>query len=538
VAYNRAFRGGSILKPLIRSAAKVSSNTLLSRVFGFVRDLVVARVFGADEATDAFFVAFRIPNLLRRLFAEGAFALAFVPLLSEYREKRPFEDLKTFVDQVAGTLALVLLGVSLIAVVAAPLLILVFAPGWFLTDSGDAALAADLLRLTFPYLLFISLTAFAGGILNVHQKFGVPAFTPVLLNLSLIACALWLAPRLETPIIALGWGVLVAGIAQFAFQLPFLHQLHLLPRFRPAPRDEGVRRVIRLMGPALFGASVTQLGLVINTVFASMLREGSISWLYYADRLLEFPVGILGVALGTVVLPDLARLHARGDQAAFAATLDWGLRWMLLFGLPAAVGLCLLAGPLVATLFQSGVFDPDDVAMAQSALWAYSLGLVAFLSIKVLAPGFFARQDSRTPVLIGIKAVTTGLAINVVVVVLAFTVPALHPHAHAGLALATTVSAATNAALLYRALQARGIYTPSAGWRGLILKSVLASALMGGVLIWMSGGLSEWTAAGQMARLARLAGCIGAGAATYFAALWLLGVRSRHFQNPVTAAGG
>jgi len=524
------------LRSLMRSAALVGGNTLLSRMLGFVRDLVIARVFGADAATDAFFVAFRIPNLLRRLFAEGAFAMAFVPLLSEYREARSFAELRAFLDKVAGVLLVSLLIVSLIGVLGAPVLVALFAPGWFFSGTGDVALAAELLRLTFPYILFISLTAFAGGILNLHRRFGVSAFTPVLLNLSLIASALWLAPRFETPILALGWGVLIAGVAQLAFQLPFLHQLRLLPRPRPAVRDEGLRRMFRAMAPALFGASVMQLGLLISTVFASLLREGSVSWLYYADRLLEFPVGILGVALGTVVLPDLAKLHLRGDEEAFSRTLDWGLRWVLVLGLPAAAALVVLAGPLVSALFQSQAFDAHDVTMARMALWAYGLGLLSFLAVKVLAPGFFSRQDVRTPVRIAVKAVAIGVAVNLAVVIAGFAHAGFYPFAHAGLAFAASAAATANALLLLLALRAQGVYRPAAGWGVLVGRTVLACGVMTWVLWGWSGSLEEWILAAPADRLWRLAGCVGLGAAVYLATLWLCGVRVRDVLGRTAAS--
>jgi len=446
----------------------VGGNTLLSRVLGFMRDLVFAQVFGANAQTDAFFVAFKIPNFLRRLFAEGAFATAFVPVLTEYKTTREFSDLKTFVDHVAGTLGVVLLGVTLLGVVGAPVLIVIFAPG-FIDEPEKQALATEMLRLTFPYLLFISLTAFAGGVLNSHGRFGIPAFTPVLLNLVLIAAALWLSPLMDQPILALAWGVLIAGITQFVFQLPFLNQLKLLPRLRFAPKDEGVRRVGRLMLPALFGVSVTQLNLLLDTLIASFLVSGSISWLYYSDRLMEFPQGILGVAIGTVILPGLARKHAEKSHESFSHMLDWGMRWIFLFGLPSAVGLMLLAGPMIATLFQSAVFSAHDVQMAQRSLWAYSLGLMPFMFIKVLAPGYYSRQDTKTPVKIAVIAMVTNMVLNIALV---------FPLQHAGLALATSMAAALNAFLLYKGLRKIDVYRPVAGWLWLSWRVVVSCLSM------------------------------------------------------------
>ena len=509
------------MSSLVKSVSKVGGNTMLSRVLGFVRDLVFAHVFGANANTDAFFVAFKIPNFLRRLFAEGAFATAFVPVLSEYKTTREFSDLKTFVDHMAGTLGLVLLSVTALGVIGAPVLVMIFAPG-FIDDPEKQALATEMLRLTFPYLLFISLTAFAGGVLNTHGRFGIPAFTPVLLNLVLIASALWLSPMMEQPIVALAWGVLIAGITQFVFQLPFLNQLKLLPKFTVAPRDEGVRRVGKLMLPALFGVSVTQLNLLLDTLIASFLVSGSISWLYYSDRLMEFPQGILGVAIGTVVLPGLARKHAEKSPEAFSRMMDWGLRWIVLFGLPSAVGLILLAGPMIATLFQSSVFDAHDVTMAQRSLWAYSLGLLPFMLIKVLAPGYYSRQDTKTPVRIAVIAMFTNMVLNIILV---------FPLQHAGLALATSIAAALNAFLLYRGLRRDGVYLPDAGWLWIFWRILLACLLMMLVVLWFSPGMDFWLEAQRLQKVGWLAGLILAGMAVYFSTLLVSGVRLQHFRH-------
>ncbi|AKH22298.1 membrane protein [Sedimenticola thiotaurini] len=494
---------------------------MLSRILGFVRDLVVAHTFGANAGTDAFFVAFKIPNFLRRLFAEGAFAVAFVPVLTEYKERRSFAELKLFVDHVAGTLGAILLAVTLAGVLGAPVLAMVFAPG-FIGSEGKLDLAVDMLRLTFPYLFFISLTAFAGGILNAHGRFGVPAFTPVFLNVSLISCALWLAPLLERPIMALAWGVLFAGILQLLFQYPFLRQIRLFPRFIPAPKDEGVRRIGRLMLPALFGVSVTQLNLLLDTLIASFLVSGSISWLYYSDRLMEFPLGILGVGLATVILPNLSKKHATESPQGFSHVIDWALRWGLLLGLPAAVGLFVLAGPMIATLFQSEVFDAADVAMSRQSLMAYALGLLSFILIKVLAPGYYSRQDTRTPVRIAVIAMFANMVLNIILV---------FPLAHAGLALATSLSATLNAFLLFRGLRKAGVYRPEPGWLLLILRGAAASAVMGGVLLWGVGDLASWLGMATVDKVWRLLIWVLAGAASYFAVLALLGIGPRHFRN-------
>ena len=490
---------------------------------GFVRDLVLAQVFGANANTDAFFVAFKIPNFLRRLFAEGAFATAFVPVLTEYRSQREYRELKDFVDHVAGSLGLVTLAVSLIGVVAAPLFVSVFAFGWVLEgESEKLGLAAEMLRLTFPYLFFISLTAFAGGILNAHDRFAVPAFTPVLLNLCLIGAALGLAPLIDGSIVALAWGVLVAGITQFTFQLPFLAQVRLLPHPRPSFRDPGVQRILSLMLPALFAVSVTQINLLFDTMLASFLASGSISWLYYSDRLMEFPLGILGVALSTVILPRLSRRQAEADGAAFSHTLDWGLRMTVMFGVPAAVGLITLAGPMIATLFQSDVFDAHDVAMAQRSLMAYALGLQAFILIKVLAPGYYARQDTRTPVRIGVIAMAVNMGLNLMLI---------FPLQHAGLALATSLSAYLNAFLLLRGLRRGGAYEPDVGWSRLMFQVGVAAVGMGALLLWLSPALDWWIGADRLDRVLWLSGLIVAAAGVYFAVLSLVGIRPRHLRT-------
>ncbi|HYN76255.1 MAG TPA: murein biosynthesis integral membrane protein MurJ [Lamprocystis sp. (in: g-proteobacteria)] len=510
------------MSSLAASIAKVGSNTFLSRLLGFVRDLVIARIFGADAGTDAFFVAFKIPNFMRRLFAEGAFSMAFVPILNEYKQRHSQAQLKGFVDDMAGALGALLLVVTLLGILAAPLLVLVFAPG-FGAEPGQRELATEMLRLTFPYILFISLTALAGGILNTYERFGVPAFTPVLLNLILIACALWLAPLMERPIVALAWGVLIAGLAQLAFQVPFLRQLGLLPRPRLNLRDPGVRRTVRLMGPALFGASVGQLNLLLNTILASFLVSGSISWLYYSDRLLEFPMGVLGVALGTVILPKLSQRHAAEDPTAFSDTLDWGLRWLLLLGVPAAVGLLVLAGPIIATLFYSAEpgaqFSAHDARMTAQSLMAFALGLVGFIGVKVLAPGYYARQQMRTPVRIAVIAMAANVGASLTL---------MGPLGHTGLALATTLSGFVNAGLLLRGLLRERVYRPRPGWRALLAKGLGASLLMGVALYAGTGAINAWLTMSGGGRALRLGLWILAAGGLYAAVLLAVGIRPRH----------
>ena len=506
---------------LLRALATVSSMTFISRILGFVRDLVIARAFGAGFATDAFFVAFKLPNLLRRLFAEGAFSQAFVPILSEYKNRRGEQDARLLVDHVAAVLALAVFVVTLVGVLAAPLIIYVTAPG-FAATPDKFGLTVDLLRITFPYIFFISLTALAGGILNTYSRFSVPAITPVLLNLSFIGFALWGAPYFDPPVTALAWAVFVGGVAQLALQVPFLARLGLLPRFRLDLRDEGVRRILRQMGPAVFGVSIGQVSLVINMIFASFLVTGSVSWLYYADRLMEFPIGLLGVALGTVLLPSLSRHYADRSPQEYSGLLDWGLRLTLLLAAPAAAALALLAVPLVATLFHYGAFDAADVFATRRAVLAYSLGVIGLVMVKVLAPGFYARQDIRTPVKIAIVTLALTQVMN-----FAF----IWPLQHAGLALAIGLGACINAALLLRGLLRRDIYRPQPGWPVFLLKLAIAVYIMGAMLWLASGADASWLAMGAATRAVNLTGVVLLGAASYFMVLWLLGFRLADFSR-------
>ena len=512
---------------LFKAAARVGGNTLLSRILGFVRDIVIARAFGAGSGADAFFVAFRIPNFLRRLFAEGAFSTAFVPVLTEYKSQRGQDDVRDLVAHVAGALGGVLFVVTAIGVVAAPLIVMVFAPG-FLGSEDKFDLTADMVRITFPYILFISLTAFAGGILNTYGRFGVPAFTPVLLNLSLIGAAIWLAPRMERPVVALAWGVFVAGVVQLAFQIPFLKGLGLLVRPRLRRRHEGVSRILRLMIPAMLGVSVAQVNLLVDTLIASFLVTGSISWLYYSDRMVEFPLGIFGIALATVILPSLSRQHATESPERFSQTLDWALRLVLVVGTPAGLGLAMLASPILSTLFQYGEFGKDDVSLASLSLVAYSSGLLAFIAVKVLAPGFYARQDMRTPVRIAIVAMLTNIALNLALVV---------PLKHAGLALATSLSSYLNAGLLYRGLRQQGIYQSEAGWGTLFWKVAVANALMAALLWTLKVDDAVWFEAMAPERALRLGGLILAGGVVYGGTLMALGLRPRQLLRPADGGG-
>ena len=504
---------------LFKALVTVSGMTLISRIFGFLRDAVIARVFGAGLYTDAFFVAFKLPNLLRRVFGEGAFSQAFVPILAEYKARRGEADTRAFVDHVSTLLALALLVVTVAGILAAPLVIYITAPG-FASASGKFDLTVELLRVTFPYILFISLTSLASGILNTYSRFAIPAFTPTLLNLSFIVFALWLAPWFDPPIVALAWAVFVGGLLQLGFQLPHLAKLGLLPRPRLDLRDAGVWRVLRLMGPAVFGVSIGQISLLINTIFASFLVTGSVSWLYYADRLMEFPTGLLGVALGTILLPSLAKSFADKTTDEYSRLLDWGLRLTLLLALPSALGLAILAVPLIATLFQHGAFDHNDVTMTSQALVAYSIGLVGLILVKVLAPAFYARQNIRTPVKVGLLTLLVTQLLN-----LAF----IYPLRHAGLALAIGLGACINAGFLYYKLRQHAIFQPQPGWRRFGMQLLGALALMG-IVLWIASGASEsWLYGGALIRALRLTGVVLLGAGSYFAALWLFGLRPRDF---------
>ncbi|NGP52347.1 murein biosynthesis integral membrane protein MurJ [Thioalkalivibrio sp. XN8] len=515
-----------------RSTTVVGANTLASRVLGFARDVVFARLFGAGLGMDVFVVAFQIPNFLRRLFAEGAFSQAFVPVLNEYKSRRSHEEVKELADRVTGTLGVVLFGMTLVGVLAAPLFIMLFAPG-HLRDPEKIALGVEMLRLTFPYLFFISLTALAGGILNTYGRFGVPAFTPVLLNLVLIGAAVWLAPHFERPIVGVAVGVLVAGFVQLAFQLPFLRALKLLPRPRWGWHHPGVRQIGRLMAPAILGSSVAQINLIVDRVIASFLVTGSISWLYYSDRLLEFPLGTFAIAVATVILPSLSRRHAEQSMAEFSATLDWALKLVVVIALPAAVGLFLLAGPMLATLFQYGEFTAFDVRMASLSLMAYALALIGFTLVKVLSPGYFSRQDIKTPVRISIRAMLLNIVLNMLIVVPMYVYQV--PGAHAGLAAATGLSAVYNATALYRGLRSTGIYTPLAGWGPLLGRVLFANVVMGLGLWLMAGPLDGWLAAAWHERGLRLAAIICLGFGAYLAALLLAGLRPRHLRSPAGA---
>ena len=525
---------------LLRSSGVVSFFTMLSRILGLARDIIFARVIGAEALADVFFVAFKIPNFFRRLFAEGAFAQAFVPILGEYREKGARAAVKELVGRVSGTLGFTLTLFTLFVVLAAPAVAAIFAPRWFMDDPSKYSAAVDMLRITFPYLLFISMTGVAGAVLNSYDRFAVPAFTPVLLNMTLILAAIFAAPMFEQPAFALAWGVLIAGVVQFVFQLPFLKHIHMLPMPNVAWQDSGVRKILLLMGPAIFGVSVSQINLLLDTMLATFLPTGSVSWLYYSDRLSELPLGVFGVAIATVILPNLSRHYASESNSEFSATLDWALRMILLVAVPAGIALIILAEPILVMLFYYGdIMTSLDMAMASLSLKAYAAGLVAFMLIKVLAPGFFARQDMRTPVRIGIIAMTSNMILNV-----AFVLP-LHFYwevGHVGLAAATSLSATLNALLLFLCLKRDGIYTPNNRWMKFFVQLLVSVTIMALGLMILSNHLNLhnpeiWQQMVWWSRLGSILIVCGLGFLLYILTLFLSGFRIADFQGPNSAVG-
>lgn len=508
---------------LLKSLAAVSSLTMVSRVLGFVRDTIIARTFGAGVASDAFVVAFKLPNLLRRIFAEGAFSQAFVPILAEYKMQQGEEATRTFIAYVSGLLTLVLALVTAIGVLAAPWIVWATAPG-FADEAERFELTVDLLRVTFPYILLISLSSLAGAILNTWNRFSVPAFVPTLLNVSMIVFALFLTPYFDPPIMALGWAVLAGGLAQLLWQLPHLKKIGMLVLPRLSFGDLGVWRVLKQMGPAIFGVSVSQISLIINTIFASFLVAGSVSWMYYADRLMELPSGVLGVALGTILLPALSKTYASKNRDEYRRLLDWGLRLCFLLVLPCTLALAILAEPLVVSLFQYGKFTANDSLMTQQALMAYAVGLLALILVKILAPGFYAQQNIKTPVRIAVISLLATQAMN------ALFVFGLEM-AHVGLALAISLAACLNAGLLYWQLLRADIFRPLPGWGVFLFKLVVAVAVMVAVLLGLLQVMPAWAEGEMFVRLVRLGALVLVGLVAYFGMLLILGFRPRDFAR-------
>lgn len=513
---------------MLRSTAVFSAMTFLSRIAGYLRDWLQASLFGASPAVSAFVVAYRIPNYLRRIFAEGSFSSAFVPVLSALKQQGDQEALQDFLDHVAGALLAVVIVVTGLGMLLAPWIARLFL--LFADDSkaGMVELTADMLRITFPYLMFISMTALAGSVLNSFRHFGLPALTPVLHNLGVIAAMLLLASLFDVPEKALAWGVVAAGAMQLLVLWPAMGRLGLRPRLKFDPRHEGVRRVMKLMLPTIFSSSVAQVNLLVGTVFASLLVAEAQSWLYYSDRLTELPLGLFGVAIGTVILPQLSRHFADADAPGYSKSLDWGLRSVMLVGMPAALGLALLSEPLTASLFRYGKFTAQDTRMVSYALTAMSLGIPTFMLSKVLLPAFFARQDTRTPMRAAVITVVANVLLTVVIVTPLWmnNVPA----AHAGIALATALAGMLNAALLWRYLRKLGIYQPQPGWGWWMVRIMIGLLAMAVSVLAVREYVGTWTSLSTLWRWLWLLAAVGAGAATYAAVLVMLGLRPRHLR--------
>ncbi len=501
--------------------------TMISRVLGLVRDVIVANLMGAGAAADVFFFANKIPNFLRRLFAEGAFSQAFVPVFTAYHKEGDDNKVRALIASVSGTLGLLVTVVTLIGIVGSPLITILFGAGWFVDwlNDGPAAhkfeLASFLLKITFPYLWFITFTALSGAILNTLGKFAVAAFTPVFLNIAIIGAALFIAPQLEQPEVGLAMGVFIGGLIQFLFQIPFLKKEGMLVKPKWGWHDEGVKKIRKLMIPAMFGVSVSQINLLFDTFIASFLMTGSISWLYYSDRLLEFPLGLFGIAIATVILPALSKKYVDKSGRQFEQTLDWGIRVVLLLGIPAMLGMITLASPMLKVLFMRGEFDASDVEMASMSLMAYGSGLLSFMLIKVLAPGYYARQDTKTPVKFGIIAMISNMGFNVILAI---------PFGYVGLAMATAASATLNASLLYWGLKKHGVYSVSRETWGVIGKLGIAGGVMTAIISYLNPSMAQWLQWGLLESGLRLLGYILMAAASYFCCLFLIGIRTRHFK--------
>jgi putative peptidoglycan lipid II flippase len=513
---------------LLKSGVIVSIMTFISRILGLVRDAVVANLLGAGANADIFLLANKIPNFLRRLFVEGAFSQAFIPVLTDVKNAGDEAHLRQFIGKISGTLGVIVTIVALIGVIASPILAALFASGWFveyLNDRPDGVkyeLASMMLKITFPYLLFISLAGLAGAILNTLNKFGAAAFTPVLLNISIIACAIYLSDQFSQPAFALAWGVFIGGLAQLLFLIPFLIKAGVLVRPRWGWSDPDIKKVRTLMIPALFGVSVGQLNLLLDTMIASFLGTGAISWLYYSDRLLEFPLGLFGIAIATVILPTLSRNHVAKDDKAFQTNIDWAVKMVCILGIPAATGLFVLAEPMLLTIFQRGEFSPTDASKAAASLMAYSFGLLSFMLVKVLAPGFYSRQDTKTPVKFGIWCMAANMVFNLILV---------WPYDYVGLAMATSISATMNASLLYWALHKRGVYIASKKTVILLVKIVVASVLMALTVIYLSPATADWVQFVLLTKIYQLLLLIMAGFAVFLVSLLMMGVRKQCFST-------
>jgi len=515
-------------KNILKSSYVVIFMTMLSRITGFIRELVFASIFGASVSPnmDAFLVAYRIPNLARQLFAEGAFSQSFVPTLSEYHNQQNLQHTKTFINHIVGNLSIILFVITAISIIAAPLLIIIFAPG-YIQDHSRLSLATTMLRIISPYLLLISLTACCSAILNSYDNFIVPAFTPVLLNLAMIAAAIFLAPYFSQPIIAAAWGVFIGGILQLASQLPFLKKINLLPKPQICWKDEGVRKVIKLMGPAIIGVSMAQLGFIIDLFFASFLRQGSIAWLNCSNRLTGFPLGVFGVAIATVILPHLSRKHTSNSQLEYSASMDWALRCILLIGLPSAIGILMLSSPLLITFFEHGKFNTFDVIMTSRSLIAFAIGIPSFMLVKVLAVGFYSKQNIKTPVKIASIAIIANIICNCILI---------FPLAHAGLALATSITSSLNAGCLWYILLKKKVYTPQSNWAKYLTQLGFASTAMAAFLWFTSSPLQKWTQWDSLERIWHLGITILLAGIIFLLCLFISGIRYKDFK-PKTTTG-
>jgi putative peptidoglycan lipid II flippase len=511
---------------LWRSTFIVSAMTMLSRVLGLVRDMVLLNVFGAGKDFDTFVVAFRIPNFFRRLFAEGAFSQAFIPLLTEYKTTKLHAEVQILISRVFGCLLMVMSLLTLISMIIAPVILYVYAPG-FHSDPAKFDLAVDMFRLTIPYLMFMSLTAFASSILNSYGSFASPAFSPVLLNVAMIAGAWWLTPYMAEPIMALGWAVVAAGVLQLAIQIPELWKKKLLIPPKVDFKHEGVDRILKLMLPALFGVSVTQINLLLNTIWASFMQDGSVSWLYSAERMTELPLGLIGVAIGTVILPSLSVSKAEQDQAKFRRMLDWAARVIVLVGVPASIALFMLSTPIIQALFQHGAFDARDTQMTALALQCMSGGVLAFMLIKVFAPGFYAIQDTKTPVRVGLMAVAANAILNIIFIGIFKLIN--WQAEHMALAIASSGSALVNAGMLYFYLHKKDIFRFGAHWKKLFIQFAIANiamiAALWCALNWYDGSVSQWI------RILEVVGLCLVGVIAYAVALLASGFRPRHLKH-------
>lgn len=510
---------------LWRSTFIVSAMTMLSRVLGLVRDIVLLNVFGAGKELDTFLVAFRIPNFFRRLFAEGAFSQAFIPVLTEYKTTKLHAEIQILISRVFGCLLVVMTTLTLVCMVIAPAILYLYAPG-FHDDPVKFALSVDLFRLTIPYLLFMSLTAFASSILNSYGSFTTPAIAPVLLNIAMIAGAWWLTPYMAEPIMALGWAVIVAGVLQLALQIPELWKKKLLIPPKVDFKHEGVERILKLMLPALFGVSVTQINLLLNTIWASFMQTGSVSWLYTAERMTELPLGLIGVAIGTVILPALSARKAEQDLGKFKQMLDWAARVIVFSGVPASIALFMLSTPIIQALFQHGAFSIRDTQMTALALQCMSGGVLAFMLIKVFAPGFYAIQDTKTPVRVGLIAVAANAIINVLLLGLFQLIG--WQEKHMALAIASSGSALVNAGMLYYYLHTRDIFKFGAHWKKLALQFMIGNLTMIAALwyglMWYDGSLAPWI------RVLEVVGLCVLGVFAYAVGLLMTGFRPRQLK--------